>query len=427
MRITVASGLSMAVALAVGFARAEEYHWRPALGTPTPLAPSASLGRPVPLTATSAPPAAAPAVVDHQVRAAAYSPAELAAPRPIVRAQSPDFAPPTLAPPPPPGGPPAPDERYNCGVVTEPPAPAANGLFSKVGNWFSGIGFGDQATPGGRAWFQSDQCFPEFISPVTNPFLFEDPRALTEVRPIFIYQATPTTTPGARGGDVEFAGVQARLAVNERLSFVINKLGWIWDEPHEALAGEGPHVGFAELWLGPKYTFLRNDSTKTLGAVGLTFQIPTGSAKVFQDTGSLSLTPYVSLGQHFLKTPYGSFNALDTLGYTVSVDNKRSDYLFDSFHLDFDVLDLHKIYPLLELNYFLYTSAGNDRPLNFEGRDLFNFGSTGVSGENQLSIAGGARYKVNENLQAGLAAEFPISGHHDLLDWRITVDLIFRY
>ena len=37
-------------------------------------------------------------------------------------------------------------------------------------------------------WFKSDHCLDSFISPVSNPFLFEDPRSLTEVRPIFIYQ-----------------------------------------------------------------------------------------------------------------------------------------------------------------------------------------------------------------------------------------------
>ena len=38
-------------------------------------------------------------------------------------------------------------------------------------------------------WFKSDHVFDGFISPVTNPFLFEDPRSLTEVRPIFMYPA----------------------------------------------------------------------------------------------------------------------------------------------------------------------------------------------------------------------------------------------
>ena len=36
-----------------------------------------------------------------------------------------------------------------------------------------------------------------------------------------------------RGSDVEFFGLQARLAVTERLSLIMSKLGWTWMEVHE--------------------------------------------------------------------------------------------------------------------------------------------------------------------------------------------------
>ena len=62
-----------------------------------------------------------------------------------------------------------------------------------------------------------------------------------------------------------------------------------------------------------------------------------------------------------------------------------------------------------------------------EGRDLINFGSSGIAGGHSFSIATGIRYKFNENIQAGIAAEFPLVRKYDLLDFRLTVDLIFRY
>ena len=37
----------------------------------------------------------------------------------------------------------------------------------------------------------SDHCFDRFISPISNPFFFEDPRSLTEVRGIFIDNSLP--------------------------------------------------------------------------------------------------------------------------------------------------------------------------------------------------------------------------------------------
>jgi hypothetical protein len=385
---------------------------------PRTAAPAVALGRPV---------AWAPAR-DAGVAPVSYSPdaatSPLAAPQPIVRAQAPPppdpiLGGPTLAPPPAPPFPTvpgAPQEQFNCGVVNQPPA-GGHGFFSSVGN-----------ACGSYCKFQSDQCFQNFISPVTNPFLFEDPRALTELRPIFIYQQTPTSNPIYHGGDIEYFGTQARLAVTERLSFVLSKFGWIWDEPHNHIDDFVPHDGFAEVWLGPKYTFLRNEQCGRIAAAGLNFQIPVGETKVFQDTGTLSLEPYVSFGQNFGRSSYGSFDFLTTLGYDFSIDNKRSDYFFTSLHLDYDIAGLHKIYPLVELNWFHYTIGGHTRDVGFEGGDLFNFGSGGVNGKNVVSIAPGLRYKVSEHLQFGGAAEFPLTGgERDLLGYRLVFDVILRY
>jgi hypothetical protein len=324
-----------------------------------------------------------------------------------------------------PGGP---NERYNCGVVTDPPAnthPFLNGcrdFFTGCGTWFTGV-----KSDVCRWTFQSDHCFDALASPVSNPFLFEDPRALTEVKPLVMFQGAPSDNWVYHGGDTGFAGVQARLALTERWSFVLSELGFVWSEPHVPFDGFEPHTGFAEVRLGPKYTFFRCENTGTIAAAGVNFDIPAGSGKVFQDTGDLSVEPYISFGQTFLRSSFGSFNFLNTTGYSFATDNKRTDFLFSSFHLDYNVANLNKIYPFVELSYFHYESAGNGLPLGFEGRDLFNFGSMGVSGNNTATIAPGLRYKFCENLQTGVAVELPISGHRDLLDYRVTFDIIFRY
>ena len=147
-------------------------------------------------------------------------------------------------------------------------------------------------------WFKSDHVFDRFISPVTNPFLFEDPRSLTEVRPIFMYQQIPGGQPDLTGGNIWFFGTQARLAITNRLSFVFHKLGGISVNPGSASMFRG-ETGFAELWLGPKYTFIRNEDCGRVMAGGLQFQVPVGSQGVFQNTGSLSLVPYLSYAENF--------------------------------------------------------------------------------------------------------------------------------
>jgi hypothetical protein len=408
------------------------------LGRPLPV----TLGRPVALDNSSPP----PAPLDSSIRLSGYDSAD---PDPLLQIQAVDPSvpppptpigtpvpgpPPVVAPPPGlPVVPGTPNEQYNCGVVTTPPATGTHPFLDKCHELFGGCKHLFEGVCGGAGagtgicHFQSDQGFPGLISPVSNPFLFEDPRALTELRPIFMWQGTPRSNIPFRGGDIEYAGLQARLAFNQRLDLVISELGFVWVEPHD-LPGTFNHVGFAEVRIGPKYTFYRCESTGTVAAAGLNFDLPVGDGRVGQNTGNLSLEPYVSVGQNFGRSSFGSFNFLGTLGYSLATDNERTDFLFLSLHLDYDVANAHKIYPFLELNDFLYTSAGKAIPdVGFEGRDLFNFGTMGVGGNNTFTLAPGFRYKFTENFQAGLAYEFPLGGHRDLIDYRLTVDLIFRF
>jgi hypothetical protein len=336
----------------------------------------------------------------------------------IVQTQAQDI------PAPPPGIPSTPaigvpavgGDPYNCGVVTQNPA-NPTGFWEGVQQWCKGLTNGFEGN--GRKRFQSDQCFKDFISPVSNPYYFEDPRSLTELRPVFIFQ-------GAQGGGNIFDfSLQGRLAITDRFSIVINKLGYI------DATGSNPDIhggSFSELWLGPKFTFLRSESTNTVAAVGLTFEIPAGNGNMAQNTGSLSLDPYVSLAQRIYKFGnYGTLNGMGVLGYSFRTDNERSEHLYSSLHLDFDVANLHRIYPLIEMNWFHYTRNGNVEPFNFEGKDLFNFGSEFVAGKNDLSLAGGLRFKVNDFWQIGVAGDFPVAGNKDLMNYRILFDMIFRY
>ena len=269
-----------------------------------------------------------------------------------------DFAVHTASSPPPP---PAADPP-GAGFYPDPTAPAAKAAADRpanherksyFGELFNGLGAGG---PEGKC-LESDHCFDNFASPVSNPFYFEDPRSLTEVRPIFLFQTIPGSNPVYRGGNAEFYGVQARVAITDSLSFVMNKLGGVAINP----GGDstlGSDSGFAELWLGPKFTFYRNTETQTVVAAGVTFELPTGSAKVGQDTGSVSIVPYITAAQNFGCTSYGSFNAMATFGYAFRGDDQRSDYFYNSWHLDFDIGNQHHWYPLIELNWFHYTESG---------------------------------------------------------------------
>lgn len=421
-------------------ASAQEIEWRAAGASPSaaPPAPAVSLGRPERLSTKVETPNHAASVAAASVAASPVATSPVAT-SPlgalVIRGQIPDGNPPPPPPPPTgalgaPIGTPAPgEEAFNCGVANTQPGEA--GFFSRLCDNIK-RGFGDIGSSAGNifqtgpgAMFHSDDKF-NIISPVSNPFYFEDPRALTELRPIFMWQHTPSSNPVFSSSDNFFLGLQARVAFTENISLVINKLGVVWAEPNAA--GYSPHTGFSELWLGPKFTFIRNETSGTLLAAGLTFQIPTGPSKVFQNTGDLSLVPYLSYGQSFWRSDYGTFNFLNTTGYAARVDSTRTDNIFSSFHLDYDIRNLKKIYPLIELNFAHYTFNGSARDLNFEGRDLFNFGSNGAAGINELTLALGVRYKVSEALQFGFAAEAGLLGGDRHMDgFRLTFDVIFRY
>ena len=118
---------------------------------------------------------------------------------------------------------------------------------------------------------------------------------------------------------------------------------------------------------------------------------------------------------------------MSTFGYNFATDNSRSDNFFTSYHLDFDVANAHKIYPLVGLTWRHYTSNGKVQPINFEGGDLFNFGAEHISGKDELLLGPGVRYKFCEWAQIGTAVEFPIIRREDLEKFRWTLDVIFRY
>ena len=238
----------------------------------------------------------------------------------------------------------------------------------------------------------------------------------------------PTSTPGLNGGNAEFYGIQGRLAFTDQWSLVLNKFGFVSFHPNETVPGLiESGTGFAEVSIGPKWTFYRNQQTRTIAAFGANFEFAVGDSKVYQNTGTLSIDPYLTFGQSFGKSSYGSFNFLGQLGYSFAIDSARSDYFHTSLHLDYDVANLSKFYPTLELNYFNYTGRGKSNDFSFEGGDLFNFGSTSLASKDTLTMATGLRYKFNEHYQVGGYFEFPLTSQKMLLDYRIGLDFIIRY
>ncbi|MEY4615001.1 MAG: hypothetical protein RL179_2974 [Planctomycetota bacterium] len=277
-----------------------------------------------------------------------------------------------------------------------------------------------------RKLFESDHAFDNFASPTTNLFLFEDPRALTEIRPLYMFQTIPGSNATLQGGTVNYLGAQARVAITERISFVINKFGWISLNPTDQQDGFNGDLSFSELWLGPKWTFWRDEKNNLVAATGLTFEIPSGPQRAFQNTGNLSLTPYISAAHSFGRSSYGSFDVLSVLNWNISTTNARSNYLNLSAQLDYDVLNWHRFYPMVNFNWFIYTKGGQSQ-FNFDGVDLVNFGGQSIGGKSVVTLGPGLRYKWTEKVQSGIGLDWAVVGNQFLQDFRMSIDTIIRY
>jgi hypothetical protein len=292
--------------------------------------------------------------------------------------------------------------------------------------WFGWMSVGN-GTAGGRTPFQSDHAFESMVSPVTRPSIFEDPRALTELRPIFMWQGASSNNPIFHGGYSLFFGTQARLAFTDQLSVVMNQLGFVHLHPYDPPPPFHTETLFTDVKLGPKWTFYRCPSSGTVAAAGLTFEIPTNSSRVWENHGSLSLDPYLSVGQTIcLPSGFGAINLLGEMGYSFSVDNNRAEFFHLSTHVDYNIARTN-FFPFLEMTWLRYTREGHGAPLGFEGADLINFGSSNVGPRNYLTLGVGTRYRFSECVQVGGAIEWPLTGQHDLSDFRVTFDVIFRY
>lgn len=272
---------------------------------------------------------------------------------------------------------------------------------------------------------KSDPCFDDFISPMINPIFFEDPRTLTEFRPIYLRQETPNRIGDMElpGGNAQVFAAQIRIALTERLSFIATKDGYLVSDIDGPL-GDILDDGWADLSGGLKYNLVRNAETGTLWSIGSVYEIPLGSRKSLQAVGDGEFNFFTTFGQRLYG---GNAHWLSSVGYRLPVD---SDVQTSSIHWSnqFDVRVTKSIYLLSGVAWWHWVDdAEAGLPLGIGGGDFFNLPSTNVAGRDLVTQNVGAKYKPNRNFEAGIAYEFPLTNNQDLLENRVHLDAIFRY
>ena len=259
--------------------------------------------------------------------------------------------------------------------------------------------------------------FSGFISPMTNPIYFEDPRTLTEARPIFIQNKVPNRAPLA-GGDVQMVAVQLRAALTENLSIIATKDGYLFSNS-AAPGGDG----WSNVNVGLKYNLYRDVEAQRILSGAVVFELPVGSTRALQGNGS-GVFDVKLTGAARLSERWRGMSAIGKRLPSDTVDNSQSSYW--SVHFD-RTLGNRGFYFFTEYNWYHWMKSGKGGVPGVEGLDVYNLGSTGVAGNDIVTGAIGLKYKPTAWREYGVAWEVPLTDRRDVIDNRITVDAIFRY
>ncbi len=259
----------------------------------------------------------------------------------------------------------------------------------------------------------SNLQFDHFVSPMTNPFYFEDPRTLTEVRTILFRHKVPLPVGG---GNVEAAAVQLRAALTDRLSVIVTKDGFLTS------SNSVVDDGWIDVNAGLKYNLYVNPCRRTLLSGGVTYELPVGSSRALQGNGDGMFNIFLTG-----TTQCWGWNVVATRGFLLPTNHHdESTLYFSSTHLDHRIASSNFFF-VMEGSWFNYLASGDGPIAGFEGGDLFNFGARGVTGNNIVTGAFGLKYKPGPASEFGIAWEKPLSGRRDVLDNRLLLDWIVRY
>jgi hypothetical protein len=239
---------------------------------------------------------------------------------------------------------------------------------------------------------RGDNEFPNFIGFISNPTLNLDPRALTQLWPVFS-STWASALPPVPGGDFQAYGAGISVALSERFEFGLNRGAYV-----EASFGAptfrrfpglaqalnlqgGEREGWLDLGGFVQYTLIRDVPNQFIFSVGLQAVAPSGSKDLFQGTGPAVLAPYFTTGKEC-----GPYHVLLTGGYQFPAESDPGTpkSFFGGLHLDRRVCCW--FYPVLEFNGF-YWEKQIDLSLSTR-RGFFDLGAPEAAG-NMLEVAPG--------------------------------------
>jgi len=292
-------------------------------------------------------------------------------------------------------------------------------------------------------WFPDFRCEREgryegFTMPVTMPYLFEEPFNTSNVSVHVVHHRFPDDSI-IDGGHLTALAIQARVALTDRLGFIATKDGYVWFRPGHRLLRD--QQGWFDIAAGFKYVLIDRPEDNLIVSPTLRFDLPTGSSDMFSGNGDGVAIPGLSWAWGV-----GDFHVVGNLGGRIPFDGgDESTSFFYNFPLDYAVHP--NFVPFVELNGTHWTSSGDGEldirprigtlPLSVvqgalgtgrgEGNDVVNLGSEGVSGNDIVSMAVGARFPISKHVHTAVSYEFPVTSREDLLEQRASANVTWEF
>jgi hypothetical protein len=291
---------------------------------------------------------------------------------------------------------------------------------------------GTDGSPGGA--LTGNRNFPNFIGFISNPLQNIDPRAVTELWPMF-GSSWVRSLPALPRGDIQLYGAGLYLAFSDRLMVGLNQGGYATADfsrsdfglfrdrqgrLHDRREFVGDHEGWLNLGGFAQYTVIQDVDDQFLVTAGLRWEAPSGAHSVAQGFGPAYLAPYLTAGKEI-----GCFHALATTGYEFPAGSGDStgDYFYTNVHLDRQMFGW--LYPLVEFN---WTYHVHNVDLSLPTRHGFiDFGTFESSG-NILAIAVGANaVLVPSKLEIGAVYTRSLATQHNFDFDGLLVRMVLRY
>jgi hypothetical protein len=256
--------------------------------------------------------------------------------------------------------------------------------------------------------------FPRFIGFLSDPLQSIDPRAMTDIYPIF-GSAWVSSSHVLPEGDLQLYGAGLTMALSERISVGLNQGGYAVS----SFAGK-PHDGWLNLGGFAQYTLIQDVPNQFLVTTGVRWEAPSGEASVFQGHGPAILAPYLTAGKEL-----DEFHVLGTFGYQFPLASGDSTTNLFYTNVHFDRRCFGWLYPLVEFNYSYHSRSvdvADNMPSGF-----FNFGNFEGTG-NILALAVGFNAVVTpEKFEIGSAYTTTLATQRNFGENGLIVRMTFRY